>query len=54
MKVKVEVTVDIDPESWTMNYGVEGTAAIREDVKQYCRNTIIEQLQLVEVWNNKS
>ena len=49
MKVKVEVTVDIDPEAWTMNYGVEGTAAIREDVKEYCRHTLHDQLAQVEV-----
>ncbi|NKS33137.1 hypothetical protein GS534_24225 [Rhodococcus hoagii] len=50
MKVKIEVTVDIDPEAWTMNYGVEGAAAIREDVREYCRNTLIEQLRQVAVW----
>lgn len=44
MKVKIEFTVDIDPEAWTMNYGVVGEREIREDVKMYCQNSIHELL----------
>jgi hypothetical protein len=49
VKVTISVTVDIDPEAWTLNYGVEGSAAIRADVKEYGRSTIIEQLKDVGV-----
>lgn len=49
VKVRIEMTVEVDAESWTMNYGVEGTAAIREDVKEYCRHTILNQLSEVGV-----
>jgi len=54
MKVKIEFTVEIDPESWTMNYGVEGAAAIREDVKEYCYHTIQDQLAMVGVRKDQS
>lgn len=49
MKVKISVEVDIDPEAWTLNYGVEGAAAIRADVKRYAEGTILEQLNQVGV-----
>ena len=50
MKVKIEVTVDIDPEAWVSVYWVEGgTPAIRKDVKQYCEHTLHEQLRQVGV-----
>ncbi len=35
MKVKVEFTLDIDPQAWEMTYGIEGAKAIRQDVKEY-------------------
>lgn len=44
MKVKIETVVDIDPEAWTLNYGVSGAKEIREDVKVYCTGLITEQL----------
>lgn len=40
MKVRVTVTVEIDPEEWATAYGVEGTQAIRDDVKQYVANGV--------------
>jgi hypothetical protein len=41
MKIALHLTVDLpDPEQWTTTYGVEGTAAIREDVKSYIANAI--------------
>ena len=34
MKVRVTVTLDIDPEAWDMNYGTGTTpAAVRADVQ---------------------
>jgi hypothetical protein len=38
MKVRVVFTLDIDPEAWTLNYGVEGAKEIREDVQNYVLN----------------
>lgn len=35
MKIKVSITVEIDPADWTQAFGVDGAAAIREDVKAY-------------------
>lgn len=40
MKVKVEVVLDIDPEAWALNYGVEGTASIRMDVREWAQNLL--------------
>ena len=50
MKVRVCVTVDIDPEAWDMNYGT-GTdpATVREDVKTYLEYTVHDQLSIVGV-----
>jgi hypothetical protein len=47
MKVKVAMTVDIDPELWTMNYGIEGAAAIREDVKEAVRHAVYAYLEQI-------
>ncbi|MFC9432742.1 hypothetical protein [Nocardia sp. NPDC057030] len=40
MQVSITIKLNIDPESWTMNYGVEGAAAIREDVKAHVTNSL--------------
>lgn len=53
MKVHVEFTVDIDPDAWTLNYGISGAREIREDVKGYVEETAIEQLVLVGVLSEK-
>lgn len=42
MKVRVTVTLDVDEESWAMNYGIEGKAEIREDVKNHANHTLTE------------
>lgn len=51
MKVKVELTFDIDTDAWAANYGFdpEETALMRYDVKNYCEGILIEQLQTVGV-----
>ena len=49
MKVKVSMTVDIDPEVWTMNYGVEGAAAIRDDAKEAIKQAVYAYLQEIGV-----
>jgi hypothetical protein len=51
MKVKIEFTVDIKPEDWVLNYGVEKND-IRNDVKGYCENIVLSQLDFVGVLNN--
>lgn len=43
--VTVTVRVDIDPEAWAANYGVEGRRAIRADVQTYAENLVREQLR---------
>ena len=48
MLVKIELTVNIDVESWILNYGVE-PKEVRHDVKGYCENIILSQLELIDV-----
>lgn len=45
MKVRVSFTVDIDPDSWTLNYGIEGAKAIREDAKNFAELTVRSQFE---------
>ena len=49
MRVRVSFTVDIDPESWTLNYGVEGAEAIRADVRVYAEEAARNQFAAVGV-----
>lgn len=42
MKIKIEFTLDVDPEAWSSNYGVKGAAEIREDVRAYVQNDVTE------------
>lgn len=49
LKVRVTFTVDIDAEAWTANYGAEGAAAIREDVRVYVEQGTQMQLEAVGV-----
>jgi hypothetical protein len=42
MKVRVTVTLDVDPEMWTLNYGVEGRAAIAADEREWARTLLHE------------
>jgi|TARA_R110002020_G_scaffold367566_2_gene579419 hypothetical protein len=39
MKVKIEMTIDIDKEVWMLEYGL-GPDEVREDVKFYCNNLV--------------
>lgn len=48
MKVRVEFTVDIDPEAWEMNYGVPRSEQ-REDIRNYCEQGMRDQLREVGV-----
>lgn len=49
VRTKFEITVDINAEAWTSNYGVEGSKEIREDVRNYLRDLVLEQLRSVDV-----
>lgn len=40
--VKISLTVLVDTEGWAADYGIEGTTAIRKDVKSYVRNLLQE------------
>jgi hypothetical protein len=54
VKVRIVVMVNIDPEAWTMNYGVEGAAEIRADVVAYVGSLVREQLNDVGVLDLKA
>ena len=50
MKVKITLTVNINPDAWDLNYGTGTTAkAIREDVRVYVETTVHGQLEHVGV-----
>lgn len=49
LKVRIALTVEVDTEDWTSDYGVSGTAAIRSDVKEYVRNVIAGSTEALEV-----
>ena len=44
MKVKVEVTLDVNPEAWVDDFGV-ARSEVREDVKGYFAGLCIEHAQ---------
>lgn len=43
MKVRVEISLDVDVAAWASSYGfdVEDQKAIREDVKTHVRNSVM-------------
>lgn len=49
MKIALQITIEIkDPADWTLTFGTEGAAAIRQDVKEYVGN----EIQHVGVFGN--
>ena len=40
MKVRVSFTLEVNPEGWADDYGVEGDAAIRKDVREWAKNVL--------------
>tara|TARA_R110000751_G_scaffold5450_2_gene24762 strand:+ start:160 stop:315 length:156 start_codon:yes stop_codon:yes gene_type:complete len=48
MLIKIELTVNIDVESWILNYGVK-PEEVRGDVKGYCANIVHSQLEFIDV-----
>ena len=41
MRINLNITVEVDSATWELEYGVSGSAAIREDVRAYVR-TLLE------------
>lgn len=46
MKVRIEFTLDINPDDWTREFGVEGTAQVRADVQERARHIVIQQFNI--------
>lgn len=46
MLVVVKVKVDVDPEAWMRNYGVD-RSEVREDVERYVQDMAREQIRSV-------
>lgn len=42
MKVKISLTVEVDPEVWAMNYGTSTAAETRADVQNLVQATIFD------------
>jgi hypothetical protein len=42
VKVKIEFTLDVNPDAWSSNYGVTGAAKIREDVRRYVESDVTD------------
>lgn len=53
MKVRVVLTVEVDPEVWAAEYGLGSVAEVREDVKAYLLTaaTEVETVLAVEGGN---
>lgn len=42
MKVRIELTVEVDAEGWASTYGIDsGAASIRKDVREWAKTTIL-------------
>lgn len=48
MKVRIELTVDVDPEAWALNYGCD-RSEVREDVQSYAKAAVLDQMEAVGV-----
>ena len=42
MRVRVAFTVELDPSEWSTTFGIEGNAAIREDVRRYIVDDVVK------------
>ena len=49
MKVKIDLTIDIDAAAWEMNYGISGAKEIREDVREAVRYAVYAYLEQIGV-----
>ena len=46
MKIRMTVTIELDPKDWTATFGTESTTEIREDVKSYVQYNLLEAGEL--------
>lgn len=46
MRVRVDFTVDIDPDAWRVEYGAED---VRSDVRTYIENAVRTHLEVMGV-----
>lgn len=44
MKVRITLTLDINEDSWTTEYGMKGASHIREDVRQWVHTQVVDEL----------
>lgn len=40
IKIRVTLSLEVDPDTWTLEYGTDGRSAIRDDAKSY----VLEQV----------
>lgn len=52
MKVKISVTVDIDPDKWAFVFGIEKNE-VRYDVCKYFSSLCEEQVERIEMQNQQ-
>ena len=52
MKVKIQFSVDIDPDSWVLNYDIDRDN-VRQDVKEYCEYMVTGHLELLGLTVNQ-
>jgi hypothetical protein len=45
MRTSITIKLDLDPEAWTLNYGIEGWPAIRANAKAYTETMIVEHFR---------
>jgi len=48
MKVRIAVTIEVDPAAWAREYSV-ATSEVREDVKVWAENLMNTQLEVMGV-----
>ena len=53
--VRLDLTVDIDPDAWAREYSLQGATVreIRQDVKTYLAGTIRDQLDHIGLLNKR-
>lgn len=49
MKVRIPLTVEIDVDAWTDEYGANSTTEIRADIKRHIENMVQAQLESLGV-----
>ena len=52
MKININFTIEINQQQWADEYGIS-TNDVREDVKEYVRNLVAQQMQELFTSNEK-